>query len=46
VYTSSILRGAPYAFYKISFTYQKKNYIVGKPIYNKALMATKENKIS
>jgi hypothetical protein len=24
VYTSSVLRGAPYAFYKISFTYQKK----------------------
>jgi menaquinone-dependent protoporphyrinogen IX oxidase len=24
VYTSSILRGAPYAFYKISFTYKKK----------------------
>jgi hypothetical protein len=24
VYTSIVLRGAPYAFYKISFTYQKK----------------------
>jgi hypothetical protein len=24
MYTSSVLRGAPYAFYKISFTYKKK----------------------
>jgi hypothetical protein len=29
VYTSNVLRGAPYAFYKISFTYQKK---IGAPM--------------
>jgi hypothetical protein len=34
VYTSSVLRGGPYAFfslYKISFTYQKKNISVRRP---------------
>jgi hypothetical protein len=28
VYTSSVLRRAPYAFYKISFTYQKKKAVL------------------
>jgi hypothetical protein len=27
VYTSSVLRGAPYTFYKISFTKQKKKIV-------------------